>query len=458
MDVAEAIRQADRLAELPDLERAWLDLLREELEPELRTLDGTPVSEPTRVSANFDIGTWAVAGRHRDLLRAEGTSALFGFGELDLAAEFPSVASALRFRWDGWFLNDPQFPDGTVVEEHPNFLGSLDFAGRLEDGYLELQLPYFRLLAGRLYRNWGLAQTHGLLVSSYPYSYDQLGYRIGSDRLSVTGFVAQLDEFPGSVKRWFSAHRLDWRVRENLAVAFGETTVYGGENRSFDFRQANPIAIWLVGGFGKDYEEGPNANNSFSEISAWWRPIRGMVTYVSLMFDDFPGGGSPAAYGAHLTVHFPNLSPRTGLRLDYTQVAALTYRSIRPYEIYSFRNIGLGRDVADHDLASVQLDWFPSARLMLRPVVQMLRRGEGDFRDPWPDNVTSSGPTLFIGELETTWRFALRGLWRPGRRAWMEWDLGENLISNVGHELGQSGSKFAARVRLSITTRITGEF
>ncbi|MDH3291743.1 MAG: capsule assembly Wzi family protein [Gemmatimonadota bacterium] len=456
LDVAMALANARSSGGLAESEIEWVELLQAELAPELL---GRQLADSATVVVygGAEVGAQVLTQRHRDMFRPEGDEAAFGHLQLAGALDFPGVTAALRLRYDGWLINDPQFPDGKVVEEHPNFLGLLDFAARAEDGYAEVQLPYVRLMAGRMQRNWGPPRTEGLLVSDYSYSYDQIGYRIGSTRLAVTGFVAQLDEFPDFTKRWFAAHRLDWRVNDGLALGFGESVIWGGENRSFDFRMAMPIATWFVGGYGKDWEEGPNRNNSFIDLSVWWKPTAKIVTTAAVMFDDFPGGGSPLAHGVDLGLALPSLSSRLGLRIGYAQVGALTYRTVSEYERYAFRGIGLGRDLADFDRLSVELDWVPTSSLFLTPTVQVLRRGEGDFRDPWPAGVTNDGPVLFIGERETTLRLALRGQWIPRRLFWIDWDVGENLVWSAGHVPGQRANEFVGRLRVSLVANAWGK-
>ena len=457
LDIARAVGTADTAGVLDDVEREWVGLLRAEFAPEIERPSPAADSALTYLSGGVAAGAWGLSDRHRDVLRPEGDAAAFGFLHLLGATDFPGVTAALRFRYDGWLINDPQFPDGKVVEEHPNFLGFLDFAGRAEEGYAELQLPYFRLLAGRISRNWGQGRTDGLLVSDYSYSYDQISYRVGSDKLSITGFVTQLDEWDGSVKRWHSAHRLDWRVSDALSLGFGEAVTWGGENRSFDFRMVMPIALWFVGGYGRDWQEGPNRNNSFTDLSVWWKPSRRFLVYGSVMFDDFPGGGSPLAHGLEVGLHVPYLTPRLALRVDYSQVATLTYRTTLDYERYAFRDIGIGRDMSDYDFIAVELDWIPLASLFLTPSVQFLRRGEGDFRDPWPEGVTEDGPVLFIGELEKTLRLAIKGQWIWRHHLLVDWDVGENFVWTKGHVAGENASEFVARVRVSLMADVWGK-
>jgi hypothetical protein len=452
IDIASALVAARDSNRMTTHEAGWLEVLEEELQPELAAL--LRPEPATTLNGTFPIGARAVTSTHRDLLRPNGTNDVFGVAETDFSADFPIVALALRFRWDDWLRNDPQFAGGKVVESHPNFLGLTDFGGRAEEGYAEVQVPYLQLGAGRLSRNWGLPGTDGLLVSAYPYSYDQVFYRFGTTKLSITGFASQLDELEGNVKRYYSAHRLDWRVNDNLSLAFGESVVYGGENRSFDLRQATPIGVWLVGGFGEDFTEGANSNNSFSEISVWWRFKNTLVSYLSVMYDSPSENNAGPGYGLAASLQLPNLG-QAALRLDYTQIGAMTYRAPIEYEGYTFRDLGLGHDMADFDRFALSLDWQPEPRLFLTPTVDWLRAGEGDFRDPFPEDGTGL-PWVHTGTVEHTLRLGLRGLWRPTRIFQFEWDAGQNFLWNRGHVEGVTGSSFASHFRVSVTPRAWG--
>lgn len=451
IDVARAILEAER-DDLTVAEREWLGLVRRELEREFIGLEEAGASAPY-VSGSVGFGVRGMSDSHRDVLRPEGKGALYPFISVQAVAEFPNVAAELRFRWDDWLGNDPQFPEGDVTESHPNFLGAFDFRGRTEEGYMEVQIPFFRFMLGRINRNWGLASRSGLLVSGFPYSYDQVAYRVGADCLNLTGFVAQLDEFDGNVKRWLSTHRVSWRPRANLALSVGESVVYGGENRGFDFRLSNPMSVWLVGGYGRDYEEGPNSNNSMTELSAWWRPAGDLITYLSLLIDDFPGGGTPAQYAFTLSVQAPRLGRRLSLRLVYDQVAALTYRTVLDHQRYTTREVGLGHDITDSDRVAVQLDWYPPGGLRLSPALQLMRRGEGDLRDPWPADASEEGPVLFIGQVETTLRLSLSGSWLPERWLWMTWDVGVNHVEDVGHLEGARDTELVGKVLVQLLTQ-----
>lgn len=452
IDVAKALVAARDGNRLTAHESGWAEVVEEELQPELAAL-ARP--EPaTTLNGTFPLGAWGVTSTHRDVLRPNDSSDVFGVAEADFSADFPNVALALRFRWDDWLRNDPQFPLGKVVESHPNFLGLTDFGGRAEEGYAEVQVPYLQIGAGRLYRNWGLPGVDGMLVSAYAYSYDQVFYRFGTNKLSVTGFVAQLDEYEGGIKRHYSAHRLDWRVNDNLALGFGESVVYGGENRSFDLRQATPIGVWLVGGYGEDYLEGANSNNSFSEISVWWRFQNTLVSYLSVMYDSPSENNAGPGYGLVASLQLPNLG-RTALRLDYTQIGAMTYRAPIEYEGYTFRNLGLGHDKADFDQFSLTLDWQPVPRLFLTPRVDWQRAGEGDFLDPFPADGTGL-PWVHTGVIEHTLRLGLRGHWRPTGLFQFEWNAGQNFFWNRDHVTDATGSTFAGHFRIAVTPRAWG--
>jgi len=74
----------------------------------------------------------------------------------------------------------------------------------------------------------------------------------------------------------------------------------------------------------------------------------------------------------------------------------------------SFRELGLGWDVADAELYSAEADFFPVAGARVGPRLAVLRCGEGDFRQPFPASFDSL-PQVLTGIVEATVRFAVAG-------------------------------------------------
>jgi hypothetical protein len=101
------------------------------------------------------------------------------------------------------------------------------------------------------------------------------------------------------------------------------------------------------------------------------------------------------------------------------------------------------------------VDFFPTAALRAGPRLALLRRGEGDFRQPFPANFDSL-PRVLTGVVETTLRVAVAGGWRLGPILSVDWDAGPNLVANRGHVRDRSLTQFEGRLTLRAALRRAG--
>jgi hypothetical protein len=435
IDVAAAVLEAEAEGQLSRSEMTWTAVLQEELAEEVERLRGQR-TQGVGMGGEFAVGAHAMTHTHRDPLRPEGEEKLFYTMRLDVRGEAPMVAGAVRARWDNHYLNDPQFPDGRVIERRQCDPFVQECAYRSEEAYVELQLPYVRLSFGRLYRNWGLWTQDGLLLGDYAYSYDHVGYRFGSDRIALSGLYAPLGDFGGDTARHFASHRFDWMIRDNLAVAIGESVVYGGVNRRIDFNLTNPLGLWEISGSPEGTER-----NSLGMIEAWWRIFEDLVTYGAFMVDNTSVGDEGRSegfsqYAGALGIQLPTLTPSFALKADLTVVSSLAYRSrVARWEYYAVDNLGLAQDKTDVIVIALQGDWHLASpsRLLLQPRLDLMWKGEDDLTDDWPDDAFTGHERILVGTVEQTIRPSLRGRWsHPYLDA--RWDLGLNLVKNRDHE------------------------
>ncbi|MGH7545569.1 MAG: hypothetical protein ACREKI_05235, partial [Gemmatimonadota bacterium] len=399
-----------------------------------------------RLRPEFKVGLDAMTHEHRDPLRPRGDEAAFLTLEGTLHGSAPNVAGAFRARWDDHYLNDPQFADGRAIESRECDPLVDVCAYRVEDAYVELQFPYVRIFFGRAYRNWGLPGTHGMLLSDYAYSYDHVGYRFAGSRLSVNGLFTLPNDFTGDTARYFSTHRLDWRVRDNLVLSAGESVVYGGPDRRLDLALTNPIGIWEISG-----SRGSRERNALGLLEAWWRPYASLVAYAAFLVDNTSIGTASESelpqWGATLGVQLPRVTPRLALRLDLSAVNSLAYRSrVGPVENYALDGIGLARDKADALTVRLRADWFARASLVLKPTLDLLWKGEDDLPDPWPADAFTGHDLWLSGTVETTVRPAVAGRWRLPYGE-VSWDLGVSFVENRGNVEGGWRTLGTGRVR-----------
>ena len=434
IDIAAAVVEAERDHELTGPELEWVAAIREELADEVELLRGRRPAD-VQFGGEFGLGAKALTHTHRDLLRPAGDGEVFGTLRLDLRGEAPGVAGALRMRWDNHYLNDPQFPDGDAIEYRQCDPIVDQCAYRVEEGYVEVQLPYVRLFFGRMYRNWGLPGLDGLLVAPYAYSYDHIGYRFGSDRIALTGLYAPLNDFEGDTARHFASHRFDWRISESFQLAFSESVVYGGENRRIDFNLTNPVGVWEISG-----SSGGRERNALGLAEVWFRIFDDLVTYAAFMVDNTSVGDEEQGkeegfnqYAAAFSLQLPTLRPNVALRGDVTVVSSLAYRSrVDFWEYYALDEIGLAHDKTDAIVASLQADWFLRPGLLLRPRLDLMWKGEDDITDPWPEDAFTTHDKLLVGTIEKTIRPSVGGRFHH-RHGELVWDAGLNIIKNDGN-------------------------
>lgn len=459
-EVARAVRDVGR-QRLDDREEGWLDRLRREFRLELRRLDGR------RGGGGYLRGRFAAGGTyrsqtHRDPLRAEldgpfSEATLQERLALDVTGAAGPVAGAFRARRDGQYTEDAQFRDGRVVRRQSLSLDALgidEFKVRPEEAYLEVQGRYARLGFGRMDRNWGLPRTHGFTRSDYAYSYDELSWRVGSERIFVTGTFTELADAGGDTARHLSTHRLEVRPADGLVLAATEAVIHGGPSRPLDPGFINPLGIWHLQGGGR---------NAVGQLDAWWRPAGGLVLYGSLLADatNSPAGEDPSCcqMGGTVGLRVPGPAEGWRLRLQLSSVQSLAYRTVVPWEEWSVRGLGLGWDKADLHLLTLEGEWMGRPGLTVRPRLDLQALGErsdftGDLRPPADE--LPDFPRVLAGEAELTVRPSVNGRWLPATLGdWgleLSWDLGVSFVRDADHVAGDDRTEFVGSVRAVVRT------
>ena len=463
MDVARAILSL-QAQDLEPFERRWLRRLRDEFARELAVLRGRREDDAyATVHASAGGADWTQTSRDPLRPRLHGPFARNRLLErVSVAADGQAgvVATGVRIVRDGIYRHDAQFPGGRVITRRQFPL--LDEAGlRFDEAYAELQTRYARLFVGRMDRNWGPPRTSGFLLSDYAYSWDQIGWRIGSDRLFLTGVLSSFNDFPGDTARYFAVHRLEWRARRNLMLAFSESIIQGGPNARLDWRILNPVALWET----TTTESGANREqrNHLAQADAWWRPVRRLVLSGSLVADNSTSVSktdqSCCGIGGTLQVQLPGVLPGWSLRLRGSAMQSLVYRtSLNPWERYTVNGIGLGWDKSDLRLVTLEATWLGVGGLVLRPRIDLQQKGESDMHfpvSPPPDSLPTY-PRILVGQAETTIRPAVSGRWhRDLGKGWdvdLDWDVGVNFIRDYDHQPGVNATALVGLFRVVLRT------
>ncbi len=459
--VSDVLRAAENLdgANLSASETGIRDRLVAELTRPVTTTGATTSAAPAEEAIGyFDVrleaGGRFVTQTHPDPLQAVLDGA---FGDERVLERFAVIltgssrylAGGVQIRRDGIYRHDPRFPDGQVTSRRDGLFTD-DLSVRVEEGYVELQIPFLRIGVGRLDRDWGPAATGGFLRSANPYSADELTYRFGTDRVFLIGSISAPSDFGADTVRYVAMHRLEVRPSDRLILAVSESVVYGGPDGRFQFALANPISIWQIA-----LDDGEIPHNKLGQADIWWRASRGIALTGSLLADATNFEGSCCQMGGSIGIELADLAPGLLVRAQGTVIQSLAYRTSLPWEEYSLNRVGFGFDKSDLVLASLEADWYASPALRLSPRIDLQVRGEGDFRQLRPPgDELPDLERLFIGISETTLRPALAGRWiQPGRfRVDIEWDAGVSFISDYANIEGDDRTEFTGSVSVRLAT------
>ncbi len=457
MDIARALRDLDA-SRLGAAEAGWLARLQASFEPELRLL-ASPPGQAVHVGVELAAGAELASQTHRDLLRPE----LEGeFSDAELMEDFRlgvdgaagPVAGAFRVQRRGIYRHDAQYPGGRVVPKLDNVFGG-EMSLRVEEGYLEFQSRYARVGFGSMYRDWGLPDLPGFLRSDYAYSQEEVSYRVGTDRIYLVGMFASYGDYGTDTTHYVAIHRLEVRPTDDLLFSVSESSIHGGPGQSLSWKLVNPVGIWQIA-----RTDGDPPYNKLGQIDAWWRTGLGFNVYGSLLADATNDNGSCCQMGGSLGVEVPRVAPGLLLRANFSAVQSLAYTPNnmgvnRTWERYTVERIGIGWDKADLYLFSLAAEWFPMARLWLRPKVDVQVRGAFDIRDDRPPiEAYPDWPRILVGDAETTVRPALEGRWRSDGR-WpleVDWDVGVNFISDYANVAGDGRTEFVGNLAVRLRT------
>ncbi|MGQ0720594.1 MAG: capsule assembly Wzi family protein [Candidatus Eiseniibacteriota bacterium] len=319
--------------------------------------------------------------------------------------------------------------------------------------YLSVRTDALDLAAGLLENRWGPGASGTLLLSDAALSYP--GFLIGRTfgrKLRFVAITASLHQPEG---RWFSAHRLELALSEDLSIAVHESAAYSSDG--IDLVHASGVVPYTLAQRFLDRTRGsgssaPTRNNVMTGIDLAWRFGGAWRIDGEFLIDDLATETSsqPDRLGflGGLSWAGSLLGEAADARLEFAKVYRYTYAVF--YGLHFIHDgaplgFAVGPD-SEHALAVLQRDLGTDARAGVG--LELTRRGESPLGEFWggPSSAATSSSATLSGTVETRIfpHFTGEVFWRDLLR--LECRAGADLLRNESHVSGQDATR--ARVEI----------
>lgn len=426
-DALAALRQAPRNADSTVVDRlieAW-----------------TPVDQDGWWSVDIRAGGEAFSAARRDPLRPDGEGGLRVLGHVRAVGVLGPVVLFTRPTIEQRIAIDPDWT-GTRVSSDATCC-----RWHFPEAAVQYQQGPFRFHLGQVGRNWGPVGLDGIAMSNVAYSRDDIAFEVAGRDLQVistVGFLRDTIRDDGTaIRRYHVASRIGIRIGRHWQLGGWQTAVLEGESRDVEGPFRNPMVILpLINQYGL----GDRDNNVMVGAHLGWRSDRGLQLQAELALDDLIQRNRedfPDRWAMTLRAAGPGPHGTTWRAL-YTRASSLAFRASDPFESFTERGVGLGRDWADGDRVELRLARPVTHSLLATASVSGFRRGEGRLADPIPSERPISG--FLIGTVERTYRAAagLAGTLGPVN---LSGELGLNNITNDDHVAGRNRTALVGSIR-----------
>ena len=447
--VAEALSEVDT-SELNASERHWIKMVS-------YAVRQVSVDEnEAAVGYYFDATADFVNSDRKDLLRPLG------------------AADSLRFYYQGtgvsgWaefagFITDFSVWHSRYYEDDPDGLDvALRVFARSENTYAGYHRKWFSGYLGRWNLHWGVPGEAATILSNNPRSQDQIYLKLGGERLSITGVLSELDSATdgryftgraeddsvrvGNTRRFFAAHRWDFRPGKRFMISFLESAIYSGPGSSVSLKYLNPLHVFS---FVVDNSPKNDENNGFL-AGLLWAQISRLTIHGQLMVDDINLQGiGNETFSFALTGSAVYALSTFDVGATLEAVASRTYNAPQPEGRYIFLQRGIATQFSDYVSSSLWADVYldrVTPGLRIQPRLSILYQGERDMRQPFPSQ-NENPQNILDGSAIRTTRASLGVVYQPVPWAWVRAEGGANRIGER--------SQFAGSIQVGLRFTLQG--
>ncbi len=425
-EVWDALVQIDT-TRLSSAEVHWVNLLREKLQPAASSEDGGGAGFA------FMPGGDVINSERLDVVRPIGdVPNVYWHGTVSGYLEAGPAVAEMSFLHSQYYDRDPDGLDAV-----------LRLRVRSEHSYAGWSRRWVSAYLGRWDIHWGTPGDASTILSDNARSRDQIFFRIGGRRASITAVLSELDSATdgryytgraaddsvkfGSVRRFHAAHRWDYRPTRTFMISFMESAIYTGSASSISLKYLNPVNPFA---FVVDNAPKNDDNNGFL-AGLIWAQIKRLTLQGQFMIDDIrlQSNTGPETVTFALTGSAVYALPAADLKLTLETVTSRAYNAPQVSGQYIYLNRGLATQFSDYVHASLSAEFYMDHRipgLRLGPKIDVLLQGERDMRQVFPPG-SESIRNLLDGDTARTVRGSLRFTYQPGHWWWIAADGGYNI-------------------------------
>ena len=164
---------------LSEVEAIWYNSVKKIVSPKSKGVEEKALVINASIEGGFNVKNT----NRQNLLRSEDQNLYFSpISAAQFYLEGGNFGGQFNLRQDEtYFIN----PDGVTPFGR--------FHTRAEDFYFGYQAEYLKVYFGRYRNHWGVHDQSSTILSSNPFSYDNINFRFGNNRLNIEGIFGELD-------------------------------------------------------------------------------------------------------------------------------------------------------------------------------------------------------------------------------------------------------------------------
>ena len=354
--------------------------------------------------------------KNRYLLKGEENEHLGVISRLGMGSYADSHNSSTHpITLSGGYISIPPF---SVVNEFvldkslqydDNFHGDTGewLMGYFNESYAIIGLGSVELFGGRVSRNFGALNEHGLILSNNPYAFDHYGFSATGDKYKYSFYTSRLNDLEAediqgesipigeiqNSRRYWAIQRLDVKLGPNAQLGLTEATLYGGPDQTFVAAYLNPVQFF----YASQRNQGIQMNG-FWQINLFLKPFDNTGIFVDLFADDIivnnePGIDDRAVHpdrlGLLVKMSRALQKNQSLVSFRYARIWNETYTSYRTFENYTYFNKGLGFPMNSYEGVKISYSALKYYPLFVESDLEFWRHGDRNLVDPFHDELNS---------------------------------------------------------------------